>query len=349
MRTHIRLSRLSLLLPLALSALFPGNSQGQTTTPPPDCIFFINATLTAGSPATISYPTNQVTGVVGFDNRTLACQTWTFSYVATATSGTITSLAFQSASGAISPGSYSNWGGTVATGINPNTSSVQATSTFNTGCASMMECNVVDAWVKILLTRNNFVGTIQGVLYGYRTGYAHSGGGGGGGSTRTVNLYYAPAAKDINGVGSSVFQCASSCGIPTAIASGTTVTAALDVTGTMNNQDQFIVPQGYGNQTVSIEVVFRSADNTGGHNATGAFTSVTVGADGDIVSPTFGNATTLTLAPSSTAEGRTVVTGTFTPSPSWTPGDTAYWKVVWTQNTLTSALEVLSVRFYATF
>jgi hypothetical protein len=173
----------SLYLPLALLALFPGNLvRGQSsTTPPPDCIFFVNASLTAGSPATISYPVNTVSGITGFDNRTLACQTWTISYVATATSGTITTLDFQAATGAVSPGSYSTWGGTVATGINPNTSSVQGTTTFSTGCAASSECNVVDGWVKILLTRNNFVGHIQGVVYGYRTGYAHGGGGGGGG------------------------------------------------------------------------------------------------------------------------------------------------------------------------
>lgn len=177
------MKRLSLYLPLGLLALFPGNLvKGQSVgTPPPDCIFFVSANLTAGSSGTISYPVNTVTGITGFDNRTLACQTWTFSYVATATSGTITSLDFQAATGAVTPGSYSTWGGTVATGINPNTSSVQGTSTFTTGCASMSACNVADAWVKILLTRNSFVGTIQGVLYGYRTGYAHSGGGGGGG------------------------------------------------------------------------------------------------------------------------------------------------------------------------
>ena len=185
------------LLPLFLLGLFPGNSQvqvqAQTTTPPPDCIFFVNSTLSGGSPATISYPVNTVTGITGFDNRTLGCQTWTFSYVATATSGTLTSLDFQSATGAVTPGSYNSWGGTVATGINPNTSSVQGTSTFSTGCASMSECNVVDAWVKILLTRNNFVGHVQGVVYGYRSGYSGSGGGGGGGVTSDVNI------KDVGG------------------------------------------------------------------------------------------------------------------------------------------------------
>jgi hypothetical protein len=145
-------------------------------------------------------------------------------------------------------------------------------------------------------------------------------------------------------------QCSTSCGVPTAIATGSSVTAAMNVTGSMmTSQDQFIVPTGYANQAVTVEVVFRSADNTNGHSASGVFTSVTVGANGDIANPTFGNSTTLTLTPSATAEGRTVVSSTFTPSPTWTPGETAFWEGAWNQGTLTSDLEVLSVRFYATF
>lgn len=172
--------KLSLSLPLIIWALIPGNYvKAQTTTPPPDCIFFISASLNAGSGTTVNYPNS-----AGFDNRSLACQTWTFSYAATATSGTLTSLDFQAAAGAVSAGSFSTWGGTVNTGINPNTSSTIATSTFSTGCSNGMACNVSNAWVKILVTRNSFVGTIRGVLYGYRTGYA--GRGSGGGSSGTV-------------------------------------------------------------------------------------------------------------------------------------------------------------------
>lgn len=172
-----------LLAVFTILGLFPGNKAfGQApNTPAPDCVFFINATYTGASAATISYPVNTVTGVTGFDNRTLGCQTYTFQYTATATSGTLTSLDFQAANGAVSAGSFSTWGGTVDTGINPNTSSVTGTTTFSTGCASAMECNVVNGWVKILLTRNNFVGHITGVLYGYRTGSSGGGGGGGGG------------------------------------------------------------------------------------------------------------------------------------------------------------------------
>ncbi len=69
----------------------------------------------------------------------------------------------------------------MATGINPNTSSTGATSTFTTGCASMSPCTVPNSWLQILITRGTFVGTINGVLYGYKTGAAGGGGGGGGG------------------------------------------------------------------------------------------------------------------------------------------------------------------------
>lgn len=178
-----------LLVTASLWCLFPGNKVAKAqapNTPAPDCIFFINQTFNSGSPATVNYPVNTATGVVGFDNRTSACQTWTFQYSATATSGSLTSLDFQAATGAVTPGSYSTWGGTVLTGINPNTaSSGDAITTFSTGCANGMACTVANSWVKILFTRNNFVGHIQGVVYGYRTGYARNGGGGGGSGTVT--------------------------------------------------------------------------------------------------------------------------------------------------------------------
>lgn len=177
---HAKLGLLSLV---AAFFLLPGNSWAQSTqAPPPDCIVFINLTLNGGSGTTVRVPTTAVSGGPG-DNRTEKCQTWTLSYQATASSGSLTSVAFQAATGTAAPTAmaFGNWGGTVTTGINPNTSSVQATSTFATGCASMSECNVVNSWVQVLVTRNTFVGTINGVLYGYRTGYPGTGGGGGGG------------------------------------------------------------------------------------------------------------------------------------------------------------------------
>lgn len=175
---HRLLSLLSLFVPLLLFSLNPVN--GQPPTPvnqAPDCIFFINSgTLSGGSAATINFPTGN-----GFDNRTLGCQTWTFSYQATATGGTmLTSLEFQAATGATLPIMFAAWAGTVETGINPNTDSSRGTSTFSTGCASGMACNVDDSWVRVQLARGTFTGVINGVLYGYRTGPSGGGGGSGG-------------------------------------------------------------------------------------------------------------------------------------------------------------------------
>lgn len=166
------------ILAVAAACLFlPGKGYGQTNTaPPPDCLYFITATTTAGSPSTISFP-----NAAGFNNTSVGCQTWTVFYTATATSGTLTNVDFQSALGAVTAGTFGDWGGTIDTGINPNTSNTTGTSTFSTGCASTVECNVVNSWTKVLFTRNNFIGNIRGVVMGYKSGYPGGGGGGGGG------------------------------------------------------------------------------------------------------------------------------------------------------------------------
>ena len=81
-----------------------GTSQVQVN---PDCtVVNVTLTLTSGSGSTITVP-----GGNGFDNRTLACQSYVLEYVATATSGTLTSVLFQAAGGAVTPGSFSGWGG----------------------------------------------------------------------------------------------------------------------------------------------------------------------------------------------------------------------------------------------
>src|SRR5690348_108010 len=51
--------------------------------------------------------------------------------------------------------------------------------------------------------------------------------GGGGPTTITRTLYYAPAAKNIGGVGAAGFQCVSNCPVATAINSGSAATASL--------------------------------------------------------------------------------------------------------------------------
>ena len=165
-------------------------------------------------------------------------------------------------------------------------------------------------------------------------------------SSRTTNLYYAPGAKTVNGVGASVFQCNTSCPTPTAITGGTDVTASLHFAGAGSVFDEFVIPTNYANQTITIEVMARSADN-GAHSGTVTFTSSQIGANGDVSNPTLANSTAITFTPSGTASGLVIATGTFTPS--WTAGNRAFWKAAVALGTLTSDLEIVSVRFYATF
>ena len=177
--TRLKLFLSSPFLLLLFLTFNPVKAVGQALPIPPDCVIFVNITTTAGSPATITVPNSP-----WFDNRTLQCQTWTIGYQATATGGTFTSLSVQAAQATVTPltGAFADWAGTVVTGINPNTSSTGATSTLSTGCLSMIACTTPNSYIRVLLTRNNFVGTINGVLYGYRTGYPGGGGSGGGGS-----------------------------------------------------------------------------------------------------------------------------------------------------------------------
>lgn len=168
---------LALLIPFLLM-IHNLNGQGTVQTQlNPDCpVVSIGLTLTSGSGATITVP-----GGNGFDNRVIGCQTYTLQYVATASSGSLTGITFQAAGGAATPGTFSAFPGTVSTGINPNTSNTGAISTFATGCTSSSACTVANAWLNVLITRGTFVGTIQLVVYGWKSGSAKAGSGGGGG------------------------------------------------------------------------------------------------------------------------------------------------------------------------
>lgn len=170
--TNMIFNKFKLLLssPFLLLLFFtfnPVKVWGQGTVITPDCVVFVNITTVAGSPATITVPNSP-----WFDNRTLQCQTWTIGYQALAVSGSFTSLSVQSANDTVTPltGAFADWSGTVNTGINPNTNQTGAISTLSTGCLSMVSCTVPNSYIRILLTRNNFVGTVNGVLYGYRSG-----------------------------------------------------------------------------------------------------------------------------------------------------------------------------------
>ena len=196
-------SRLAMVLFLAVACLviFPGKTLAQTTTQqpvPPDCVITFSFTADgAGTQNTAAY-----------SNRYNGCMTWTITYQGTG-SGSITGLTFQSAAGAVTAGSFGTYGGTVITGINPNTSSTGAVSTFSNGTTSI-------PWVRVLLTEGTFVGTINGTLYGYKTGYARSGGGGGSGCVPSGS---AGQVLIDDGAGA----CASSAGVT--ISGGTTVKA----------------------------------------------------------------------------------------------------------------------------
>lgn len=156
-------------------------AQGPPNVQQPDCVVNVNLpNINGGSGTTIAIPST-----AGFDNRFSACQSWTFSYQATANSGTFTSISVQTAAGQAAAGSFAA-NLAVTLGINPNTNQSNATATLTTGCVASTPCTTPNSWVRILLTRNNFVGAINGILYGYKSGYpggGGSGGGGGGGCT----------------------------------------------------------------------------------------------------------------------------------------------------------------------
>lgn len=135
--------------------------------PPPDCVKFFAFTADGSGSQTQAV----------FDNRSVGCTTWTVVYQATGT-GSITGLTFQSAGGAATAGSYGTYAGTVLTGsANPMTSSTGQVAYFANE-------TVATPWLRVSLAEGSFVGVLNGVYYGYRTGYqgdATSGGGGGGG------------------------------------------------------------------------------------------------------------------------------------------------------------------------
>jgi hypothetical protein len=162
---------------LLLLLLFnPVKSWGQNI-PIPDCTVFFNITLAAQT--TVATPTTPTVGGVG-DNRTNGCQSYLLQYQTNGT-GALSSVSFQAGKSNTTTVTFANWAGTVLTGINPNTSSTGAISTFNTGCANSAACTVADSWIRVLVTRGTFSGTISGVLYGYKSGYP-----GGGSSTVTA-------------------------------------------------------------------------------------------------------------------------------------------------------------------
>jgi len=111
-----------------------------------------------------------------YDNRQNDCRTWSMQYNSTGFSGV--SITVQSAHGALTPSGFSPFAGTVVTGINPNTSTIGAATTFANGTQSI-------GWVNVTATLTGS-GNVVGILYGFKDGPAPGGGGGGGGGGCTA-------------------------------------------------------------------------------------------------------------------------------------------------------------------
>ncbi len=147
--------------------LFLGNTvmKAQGPTPvPPDCVIFIS-----------NWHANQSSAA--FPNYYNGCVNWTMAVnpAATVTGMTMT---FQSAPtatnvGTAVPGAWVTYAGTVDTGANPIVSLMGETTTFSNGTVEI-------PFVRVTLTGYTGTGNINGVIYGYKTGYVGSGGGGGG-------------------------------------------------------------------------------------------------------------------------------------------------------------------------
>ena len=151
-------------IPLLFSLLcLPGKAWGQGVPVAPDCQLFMSFS-TAASTAT-------------FDNRTAACVTWTVQYTATGFTGL--TLTFQSAQGAVTPGTFGAYGGTLVTGANPMTITTGEVSSFKNGTVNI-------PWVRMTLSGLSGTGNVVGVLYGYKAGSGGGGGGGGGGTCPEV-------------------------------------------------------------------------------------------------------------------------------------------------------------------
>lgn len=160
------------LLTILFTVLTGSNSMVWGQNPPqPDCILFISLSSAAS------------TGV--FDNRFIGCDTWTLTYQSSTFTGL--TLTFQSATGAVTAGTFGTYTGTVVTGVNPNTNTTGRITQFSNGL-------VITPWLRVDLSGLTGTGTVNGVVYGYKTGY--SGGNGGGGSSTCPGTVAVPCVVD---------------------------------------------------------------------------------------------------------------------------------------------------------
>jgi hypothetical protein len=146
--------RRSLFLALAaVLAVFAVPVGAQT----PDCVSFFTFS-NAGTAGAIAAP-GIAPNAGGIDNRQTACINWTMVYESTGFASV--SLQFQSANGALVPGAWGAFSGTIINGVNPGTNTTINTTTFN-GYVG---------WWRVNLTAVTGTGTLRGALYGYRNGF----------------------------------------------------------------------------------------------------------------------------------------------------------------------------------
>ena len=167
---------------IGLLLSFPLFSQ-TTVIQRPDCILPLGLLTTAS------------TNVGPFDNRTTGCNTWAIDY--TSFGFTVLSLVVQTAPNATGnvPGSWSTF--TAVTGINPNTATTQAATTFG-GTTSYFP------WLRVQLTSVTGTGSVTGVLYGWKIPAAPPGGTGCIGTVATPCVVVGPGADGAAVVGSPV-------------------------------------------------------------------------------------------------------------------------------------------------
>jgi len=158
---------LSFLLSSLLFSAGEGRLKGQgAVSVAPDCgPFFLTFTAAGDSPSLQGYSNEQSVGGFGAGG----CTSWTVMYNSVGFTGL--TLALQSAPPltATTPGVYVNFAGTVVTGINPNTSTVGAQSTFGNGAVNI-------AWIRLDLSGLMGAGTVTTVFYGYKASSSGSGG-----------------------------------------------------------------------------------------------------------------------------------------------------------------------------
>ena len=145
---------------ILIAALFAFPVFAQTVQVAPDCFFFVTYTATASAITNVNgqNTSNPRWPQLGYANKNNGCVAWTLTYFASG----VSALSFRFDSAADNAGVAGTWGaftGTIVSGVNPNTSTTNAFTTW-TG---------YNPWVSTDLTSVTGTGTIQVYAYGCRS------------------------------------------------------------------------------------------------------------------------------------------------------------------------------------